>query len=366
MARAVAIPARTRGKLLLSAIPSWRASGADTVAVHVFSNIEANMNGTNFRRANGKIPACEPCKKRKVACDHVRPVCSRCISRKHEHDCVYLGDENTQPQSKRQRRLAPGPSSASSPTEISSPDRLVQTRTRGAAGSPSTGYLGFSSFSAVFQETGILNDDVSDALTPADALQNEARIAPLHPVSPDVHEMCLTLLRRLPDRSRAAYLFRKRAGPLDGWIKYIAKHILQSLYESFGQYLGPSRNASQMDAMAQKLCTNTAAPCSDDEPDAQKWISQFSGQNFRWESIGLLICFWDEDTSASRAEADGWASVDRESLELCVELCRRLSRGNSIMLYLTHCLTIAESLVSGDASTFLASNRSCFVDLRVN
>ncbi|KAM0250692.1 hypothetical protein ACHAQJ_008526 [Trichoderma viride] len=41
------------------------------------------------RRPNGRMQACDPCRSRKVACDHQQPVCKRCISRDHETECVY-------------------------------------------------------------------------------------------------------------------------------------------------------------------------------------------------------------------------------------------------------------------------------------
>jgi len=38
------------------------------------------LTGT-FRR-NGKLQACEPCRKSKLRCDHVLPYCGRCAKRK--------------------------------------------------------------------------------------------------------------------------------------------------------------------------------------------------------------------------------------------------------------------------------------------
>ncbi|KAI1291192.1 hypothetical protein F5Y03DRAFT_400914 [Xylaria venustula] len=296
------------------------------------------MDPRDFRRSNGRVPACEPCKKRKVACDHVRPICTRCIKRKQQHECIYLDYES--PRSPRRRRLdhAVSPSLPVTGVGTSIPSTSPDTQ------SASAGYLGFTSFSAVFKEAGILTADVSSAADTQGGINNANLMLP------KVRDACLTLLRRLPDSTRASHLFRKRAPPLEGWIKFIADYLLQSLFETFGQYLGHSRKPSHLEALAHQLCANTIAPFSDDEPDLGKWMAQFSGQNMRWESIGILLCFWDEDSPTSRADIDGWASVDRDSLELCVELCRRFSRGNSLMVYLTYRLMVAESLFSGDAS----------------
>jgi hypothetical protein len=43
---------------------------------------------TNFRR-NGKLQACEPCRKGKMRCDHMMPICGRCAKRSKPDQCVY-------------------------------------------------------------------------------------------------------------------------------------------------------------------------------------------------------------------------------------------------------------------------------------
>ncbi|KAI0008837.1 hypothetical protein F4779DRAFT_641320 [Xylariaceae sp. FL0662B] len=303
------------------------------------------MGSPDFRRSNGRIPACEPCKKRKIACDHLRPVCTRCITRGQENACAYLDHESLRPTRRRRHPHAMSPSSsvASLPSgsQVTSPDPTAST---------SAGYLGFTSFSAVYQEAGILTGDVSSALPPADADTRGASLSPVNPMFTRVRETCLTLLQRVPERTRATHLFRKRAGPLEGWIKFVAEHLLESLFETFGHYLGRTRKPSHLEVLAHQLCANTTASFSDDEPDPGTWMAQFSGQKMRWESIGILLCFWDEDSPISKVDVDGWVSVNRESLDLCVELCKRLARGNSLMVYLTYRLMVAESLFSGDAS----------------
>ena len=42
----------------------------------------------NYRR-NGKLQACEPCRKGKLRCDHHLPVCDRCVKRGRTDKCVY-------------------------------------------------------------------------------------------------------------------------------------------------------------------------------------------------------------------------------------------------------------------------------------
>ncbi|KAI1324247.1 hypothetical protein F5Y16DRAFT_312659 [Xylariaceae sp. FL0255] len=296
-----------------------------------------------FRHANGKIPACEACKKRKVACDHSRPRCSTCVRRKQE--CVYVDQESSTPV---RRRRYPNILSPSPPNPVITPNG--QSPSSEPAVPTSAGYLGFTSFSEVFKEVGVLTGDISGAALSANADGHEPHFTPGNLMTTKIRERCLELLKRVPEQTRASYLFRKRAEPLEGWMKFVADHLLESLYETFGQILGRSRKVTHLEALAHQLCINTATPFSDEETDPKRWLAQFSGQNMRWESIGILICFWDEDCPASKADVDGWVSIDRENLEACLELCKQLSTGNSLMLYLTYRLMIVESVFSGDSS----------------
>lgn len=43
---------------------------------------------TNFRR-NGKLQACEPCRRGKLRCDHMMPTCGRCAKRGKPDQCLY-------------------------------------------------------------------------------------------------------------------------------------------------------------------------------------------------------------------------------------------------------------------------------------
>lgn len=59
------------------------------------SSTPASALGTPGRRRNGRLQACEPCRKRKVSCDHAFPACRRCRARNNPNGCVYLGVEET-------------------------------------------------------------------------------------------------------------------------------------------------------------------------------------------------------------------------------------------------------------------------------
>lgn len=51
------------------------------------THIEKHQNMT-YRR-NGKLQACEPCRKGKLRCDHMMPNCGRCVKKGKSDKCVY-------------------------------------------------------------------------------------------------------------------------------------------------------------------------------------------------------------------------------------------------------------------------------------
>ncbi|KAF2758840.1 hypothetical protein EJ05DRAFT_509736, partial [Pseudovirgaria hyperparasitica] len=51
-------------------------------------------------RRNGKLQACEPCRKAKLRCDHAVPACARCTRRNRADLCVYHPAPLTRPKSK--------------------------------------------------------------------------------------------------------------------------------------------------------------------------------------------------------------------------------------------------------------------------
>ncbi|KAL7619731.1 hypothetical protein AAE478_010273 [Parahypoxylon ruwenzoriense] len=174
-------------------------------------------------------------------------------------------------------------------------------------------------------------------------------------MSPRIRDMCLSILRNVPDLNREN-AFRSHHGT-DSWFRPVARLLHQSLCETFGQYLGTDRPTSKLEELARIICINTSRPFSDDESDTEKWIGQFSEENLRWESLGLLSVFWNFAPrsdgavawSKCSAEFDVGFLISRENLRLCLELCKEFSAANSIMLCMSQRCTVVNSMFAGDA-----------------
>ncbi|KAI3544827.1 fungal specific transcription factor domain-containing protein [Colletotrichum filicis] len=305
-------------------------------------------------RKNGRPQACEPCRKRKVACDHSQPICNRCRKSKRPGEvCEYiLGDSpatsNETPRQARpreQRRASRAPSipltsnfqptvipisqlsprptavsrTASTATATTSPARsTTQHRpsipaslptspdSAGTAATPAVtpavlgiGYLGFTSFCGIYEETrSSLKQLQPPSAAPIGEIGTTAycglECSP--PLTAQALETCLTILRHVPDRETGLKLFDSHLSPSDGWIRLAAKHMMISLYNTFPQYFpagehGRRPDDAQLTALARTICGNTAKCLSDEESDPARWMAQFTGTNLRWESLGVMFVY---------------------------------------------------------------------------
>ncbi|KAF4981389.1 hypothetical protein FZEAL_2819 [Fusarium zealandicum] len=272
-----------------------------------------------LRRLNGRPQACDPCRARKVACDHDQPTCSRC--RKRKEACIYTVSE---PRIKRPRLRAPSTNSSSTPSP------------------PGPGYLGFTSHNAVFEETRNSLSLVHGSTLEVDASpRRPARARPcLIELPPPLREMCLSVLRNLPGSSEDVSTNRMHCS-VDEWIIASVKEVLRSLYECFGEHLA-SRDDSKLEEMGLAICNNTARPLRDLPSSGTDWLDQFSGPNIRWESLGLIWAYWEGTPGAN-------PQTVVSHLGYCIELSRHVSTANDILLYLCYRRSTMESIITGDA-----------------
>lgn len=73
------------------------------------------------------MQACDPCRLRKVACDHQQPVCRRCINRGQEDECVYTSSLSRKPPSLKQLSSRdPGVAAGATPYTGNSSDNSLR------------------------------------------------------------------------------------------------------------------------------------------------------------------------------------------------------------------------------------------------
>ncbi|KAM0246879.1 hypothetical protein ACHAQJ_010060 [Trichoderma viride] len=324
------------------------------------------------RRRNGRPQACEPCRRRKVACDHRLPICSRCIRKSAPQSCRYLiqGQLVTPALSSIGRRsqsseisdsrghgkpAGPNPPTLSPSTleDLASPsDRNV-------------GYLGATSFPEFYRETQKHLDYVAGLQPTRDGLagNNDHEMASTNTMVPDAaaFEAAFAVLRAIPTKTAAYYLYTSNVNPSDSWCRLALDRLHNSLWVTLGHFLEGERNNEAMSQLALLLFQNSSRPLKEDFADPDQWFEAFSGVNFRWEGLGTLFGFWtfgatsltENGTVEQRKHVGSYnrrnlMQTYKNATTKCVDLCRLTSSNNTMMVHLLHMHSLAASLITGD------------------
>ncbi|KAL6882292.1 fungal-specific transcription factor domain-containing protein [Trichoderma longibrachiatum] len=297
------------------------------------------------KRKNGRPQACEPCRRRKVACDHRTPTCARCRRGGITDKCVYLA----QPGHHSHGSTAPA---AAAP---SSRPASVPVSSRPPHGPEcNIGYLGATSFSAFYEEA-------QKSLPVASAenkRESESEALTLPPRSVEVFplmgDVALSVLRQIPDRASSKLLARLYSSFYGGWNWLSGQRLNESLWTAFGSALdGEGRDEERLRRMSMKVCRNGAVSLGEFHTDAKAWFDEYSGTNLRWESLGLLL----PDRSAICSDCavlhhEHPSQLVRQykaAAWKCIELCRDAASSNMLLAFLVLGHSLLESNISGDA-----------------
>ncbi|KAH0523964.1 hypothetical protein TsFJ059_008894 [Trichoderma semiorbis] len=328
-------------------------------------------NPPPLQRQNGRLQACDPCRIRKVSCDHALPVCGRCLRKSRQRECKYTASEvrprgltrrisRTSPEIVRSTEAVPSalspytppPSQTRVPNSLSACQQHIPPVT-----DPGSGYLGSLSHSTVYEEAKNRLSTLHSLQISAPLLHDEAKKANYINSSvlltPSIRDKWITVLRSVPCPSSCTIRLLTTPNNSGGWVRVAAHRIIKSLDTIFRHSLGTDRTDAQLEEIAQVLTENTLKPLSENNPDANSWIAGFTNHNLRWESIGLLFIF--RKNGVLELSPDGTyeeisLDISRTCLELCIELSRIFSSGSSLLLFLLSRKAIMESTIMGYAS----------------
>lgn len=296
-------------------------------------------------RPNGSQAACDPCRARKVACDHVRPACSRCQSKNRTTECIY---SNTATRKSRATeddvRLN---HSGHCATEIlPRPSKRPRTYKR----------LGCTSS---LEETQLnLLPEVLNS--PSYQSQQASHIIPgrkiiFDQLPPTIRETCLLVLRALPGQQNEQMVYLDGRFTPRGWVHLAVHRIINWLQIVFAD---TSRGEQEiLQHVAQVISTNTSKPLRGPYPDWESWLSCFVGENTRWESIGLL---WTHMECVSdmldaliprrlvRSRNNTSGSTAQTHLERCIHLTRHFTEDSDLLADLYRRKSTLESIVTGE------------------
>lgn len=314
-------------------------------------------SGTAPRRRNGRHQACEPCRKRKVACDHKMPVCSRCRYGTTPNSCVY----SMKPIIAVHKR---NPSSTTSSPRFGLPKRSSSDSTPEPLIPPTNdeGYLGATSYRFAMREAQSRMppvtplEELSAELKSSQSKFSQARIM----CDVKIHEAAMRVLRAVPRKALSYELFKAHVNPNNGWCMLATEWLHDALWNSFGSYLDDNRSPEALVQLATILCHNSSKPLREDYTDPKEWFESFSGPKMRWEGLGVLFTHWSSGAIAFRqgAQSSKYTSRDYSTYILgyrdcawdSIEITRNTMSANTILLYLMYMHSCLESIITGDSS----------------
>lgn len=340
-----------------------------------------------LRRPNGRPQACEPCRKRKVACDNHQPICRRCQKAARSVHCEYIVDSRMSirtPLSPGQpiSALPTSASSASSPGHQIQEPRISDVGNIGATVDSlprypfiETGYLGPTSFCDIYeqaQENLSIPRGRSSGNSSTAGQVDTASSLKLPKLSPQTLERCVAVLRKVPRREEGERLCNSYSNPNEIWLGLVGHRVRDSFYDTFGQYLGDDRTDSGLGQIAKRLCYNTSRTLLEDDKDPEQWVHQFSGPNLRWETMGIIFFYWANCTYLStplyaellrNPQHKSDVTDYLEAMDFCIEISKSLTNGNSLLVFLLLRRGLLESMKSGDTSPLMWKLHSDTVSL---
>lgn len=336
----------------------------------------AQQRSAPVRRRNGKQQACEPCRKRKLACDHDYPTCHRCQRRKISEQCVYLppAKQGAALTSQRSENTTSPPSPPRVRNFEALSTEIIPNQEKHTTPGPqwplfegTRAWIGPTSFSAVYQENRALLGQLPSPpeLTELCNAKIWAELAQRRGASSSKWvQLGVEVLRQLPDTEQICdSLFSRHIGPNEGWIRLAGKMVSESMWKTFGSLL-LGKQEENLERVSRHLCQNHGITVREDATDTNVWLQSFTGKNLQWEALGILFTFWAFGVLASPVEdsifmrPDGTMRERREvvtQLKNCASSCIELygndsaDSGNTLLVYLMYKRNLLDAVLETDA-----------------
>lgn len=327
------------------------------------------------RRPNGRTAACDPCRLRKLACDHKQPVCGRCArSRGTDNSCTYTASSSG--------GRAPLLKTTSSPIAVSRPgssgtganDTEVLTKDDGSTSvefnclPPRSSASGFYSHNAALEEirTNLLFPVAEQSPQNDGNNSQESSSVRFSQLPTVVREKSLFVLKTVFNLIDSQVGERAGQQCTYGWVHLAVQDIFQSLQN----LMRPFKNGSKqqgLEHIAERIFTATKKPFQDHELNARKWLHQFCGANLRWESLGLIWPYLERITDPVDYFSkplikwtDGvTGDVARTCLDYCIQLAKFCGEPHNLLLHLCWYRTIMDSVLDGDGSEYYQATVFC-------
>ena len=301
---------------------------------------------SSYRR-NGKLWSCEACRKGKLACDHRRPVCSRCLKRGKADQCVYHPAPLTKPRTstgsgvQRTGPISPVHADNAAPYPTEKPDsrrsglasplssndsQQFQANASSSYGTiegdnsvgqsylrspidaplvpiaiadgsgPSSVCLKSPESTAPFRDsrTGFLGPTSYSAVYTENStiieFEGNEEIYSINTVSPEKLQQGASVLALLKDIP-LFHKLRQKWMDYDGFVvpHPIFIEWMNSLWQQFGSVLEEGRPEA-LRSLARLVWENTQKPVKiHGSMSALEWARSVSGRNLRWEVVASIL-----------------------------------------------------------------------------
>ncbi|UKZ86535.1 uncharacterized protein TrAFT101_002359 [Trichoderma asperellum] len=307
---------------------------------------ETTFNAAFPRTKNGRLVACEPCRRRKYACDRSLPTCLRCQRSRVKKPCRYV---TTNPQH------------AQSSDHCSNNARIVHPK------SPHNNLTVDPLLSSSTFETVELMMPNAPTLNPLNESEVLSRYESMPPtLSSLAHERnsllsvdisglqaALDVLSSLPSLEAEHILAKPHINPFNGWIPLPTTQILTELRSTYASAFQQGKKREHLIELALIIFSNTAIALSDGQHyPSEEWYTSFSGPRLRWETIGLLFSSWalyalQNKEHISQYRPRVLVAKFFNVMESCIRFCQLAKSSNIFLLYLLYRTSIVSSILHG-------------------
>ncbi len=343
------------------------------ISISTDSQTQASSTRTPPLRRNRRQPACEVCRKQKLACDHALPTCSRCARRGLSGECYYHPSpmKKDGPRKIRTLRSLTAQQDAAStgpehvlPTPSTTPATATLSELETTSNVASTlftdnhaGPRGPSRPSAIFAENqadlGSGLWDVETEVSDHDYLHNK-KATSIHGTDEDVRSGAKILLA-LPSHVRCNNLVNRYFACMHPMDPILHRPTIdfwhKGLWNSFGKTLGEPRDPENLQIVAQIICKNQLARTDlEIHKPYERWVEAFTGPRLRWETVGIFFAI----CGISSMTYPVWAyrrnpideTVTREIFAVhmllccrdCLQICESFGGVNDPRIYLIYLL----------------------------
>jgi hypothetical protein len=221
---------------------------------------------------------------------------------------------------------------------------------------PSSGFFGPTSFSAVYKEFESPQDRISFLISGQDDQTDEQ--------SCSRSSLGVKVLNQLPNQAICDRIFELYSSKLleKSFHKPTIMCCHASLWSHYGQILRQPRKIKDLRELALLFNRNTMSVLQDTD-DPEFWLQSLSGQNMRWEIMGIIFCTIGYVLLAIPEDDPLWASQTgrrtcrkqfamemKECVDDCINLSNQMFNINMLMVSLLFKRNILESQCTGDTS----------------